>query len=476
MIHILISTAALSCVTLNHTDFDGHDLKPVTSRNAKSASACCDLCTTTATCNVWTFIPHSSVCFLKTSAAGIRQFEDYVSGCKAGVSCPAGPPPPPPPRPPPSPPPPPAPLVRGGGACSTAWDCSLGGECVSSKCACDAQYTGAHCAVLRLKPAKLSNSFGENSTAPDATHHWGGHAIQDNSTKKWVGFFSYMAEYCDLSRWTSQSMIISAVSDAPDGPFNQQRTPVTGPWTHNAMISQHPNGTYFLFHIGDGTPKSKATSCSTTGKVDPVFPFPAGHPEPAPATTHASDSLYGPWRAASNIPGVNNPAVFFWPNGTAAIYDRTSVMWSDSIDGPWGRAAKGQRTYVSQGAGSGGTPGFNPEDPFVWKDNKNRFHMLINSNSGHSNCAAKVPCGGHLWSEDGLEWSKPHTPAFGTIVHMADGTTDVYDYCERPQIAQTPDGTPLTFYFGHGYSKVENVALMFCQDGDADADCVTTVE
>ena len=167
---------------------------------------------------------------------------------------------------------------------------------------------------------------------------------------------------------------------------------------------------------------------------------------------------------------------YLFTAGTTAIYDRLSVTWSDSIDGPWDKAAKGTRTYISEGAGSGGTPGFSPEDPFVWRDDKGRFHMLINSNSGHSNCAAKVPCGGHLWSEDGLEWSKPHTPAFGTIVHQSDGTTSVYDYCERPQIAQKPDGTPLTFYFGHGYSNVENVALMFCQDGDTDEDCVTTVQ
>ena len=51
------------------------------------------------------------------------------------------------------------------------------------------------------------------------------------------------AEYCDLNRWQSQSMIISAVSDAPDGPFNQERKPVLGPWSHNAMLSKHPNGT-----------------------------------------------------------------------------------------------------------------------------------------------------------------------------------------------------------------------------------------
>ena len=38
------------------------------------------------------------------------------------------------------------------------------------------------------------------------------------------------------------------------------------------------------------------------------------------------------------------------------------------------------------------------------------------------------------------------------------------------------NGTPLTFYFGHGYTLVENVTLMFCQDGDKDEDCVTTAQ
>ena len=47
------------------------------------------------------------------------------------------------------------------------------------------------------------------------------------------------------------------------------------------------------------------------------------------------------------------------------------------------------------------------------------------------------------------------------MVHMPDGTTDVYDFCERPQIAQKPDGTPLTLYLGRGYGKVETVALVF---------------
>jgi hypothetical protein len=49
-----------------------------------------------------------------------------------------------------------------------------------------------------------------------------------------------MAEYCDLNQWQSQSMIISAVSDAPNGPFNQQRTPVLGPWYGACLWQYYP--------------------------------------------------------------------------------------------------------------------------------------------------------------------------------------------------------------------------------------------
>ena len=111
----------------------------------------------------------------------------------------------------------------------------------------------------------------------------------------------------------------------------------------------------------------------------------------------------------------------------------------------------------------------------VWRDEKGRFHMLFNANSGHSNCPATIPCGGHAWSRDGLSWSKPHIPAFGTVVHFEDSTTQVFDYVERPQVVQEKDGKPLALFVGHGYTNIHTLSMMFCQDGDADADCVTTV-
>ena len=71
-------------------------------------------------------------------------------------------------------------LPRGGGSCSTDFDCSLGGLCKHQTCVCDAAYTGSQCGVLRLRRAKLNNGMA-NSTA---AHTWGGHALKDDETGK----------------------------------------------------------------------------------------------------------------------------------------------------------------------------------------------------------------------------------------------------------------------------------------------------
>lgn len=41
---------------------------------------------------------------------------------------------------------------HGGGACATDEDCSLGGTCDATACACDIWFTGPTCALLNLQP------------------------------------------------------------------------------------------------------------------------------------------------------------------------------------------------------------------------------------------------------------------------------------------------------------------------------------
>jgi len=275
-------------------------------------------------------------------------------------------------------------------------------------------------------------------------------------------------------------MIVSAVADFPDGPYDQELAPVTGPFTHNAMISRHPNGSYLLFHIGAGNASESSVSpCSS--EPDPLFPFPTGHLEPEPATTHIAESLRGPWRPAVGVPSLNNPAPFFFPNGTTLLFeagnctlpcnpntdrDGITVVVGSTADGPW---SKHRPAVPVNGS-------MIPEDPHVYRD-KRGFHMLFNANSFHTNCGVGVPCGGHAWSLDGLTWSAPVWPAFGTITNYVDNSTVVWDYVERPQVVQKDDGTPLALFNARSYPQYDNIhteAMLFCQKDDTD--CVTTIQ
>jgi hypothetical protein len=116
------------------------------------------------------------------------------------------------------------------------------------------------------------------------------------------------------------------------------------------------------------------------------------------------------------------------------------------------------------------TPIVHPEseDPFVFRT-KRGFHLLTNVNTYHKRCMIGVPCGGHAWSEDGLEWSPQVIGAFGPIVTLKNGTVVHNSYVERPQVYQDDDGEPRTLYLGltrpDGYSDSVTWAQPFCAKG-----------
>ena len=106
------------------------------------------------------------------------------------------------------------PVPHGGAACSTDWDCALGGACTAGHCACDPWFTGRNCTLLNLARAKPHNGLRLPGHST-----WGGHAVYDNATDTWVGFFSLIAGGCLLSAYRTNSKSVLAVAASPDGPF-----------------------------------------------------------------------------------------------------------------------------------------------------------------------------------------------------------------------------------------------------------------
>ena len=71
-----------------------------------------------------------------------------------------------------------------------------------------------------------------------------------------------MTKHCNLGAWTSNSEVIHAVADAPEGPFSLNDVALR-PWHHNPQVLRHPDGTWLLFTIGTaGVPKEQGTNCS----------------------------------------------------------------------------------------------------------------------------------------------------------------------------------------------------------------------
>ena len=322
------AAATASCTApLANTDFNGHDTPGAScSAKASSATACCTACAAEKGCTVWTYMLGASTCCFKQSASGRRVMKGYVSGCvEINGTCPVAippanrPPPPPPPPPPPlvpSPPPPP---------CTTDEHCSLNGVCTSGTCRCDPGWTtlpfgGPWCGFLDFLPSAITKcgpacAFHGGAGGTDmATTSWGGSVIgpsQNKDGKYWM-FAAEMAQHCSLGQWTTNSQVVTAVSDTPLGPFVRQSLAIP-PWSHNPEAILTADGTYVIFTLGPGKGLTHEVNCTRDGSVlvaglmaDQHTEWQQQHTDVREAgaglvnfTVHSAPSPHGPWTATT---------------------------------------------------------------------------------------------------------------------------------------------------------------------------------
>ncbi len=82
-----------------------------------------------------------------------------------------------------------------------------------------------------------------------------------------------MENDCSLATWKTNSRIIRATSQTPDGPYAYAQT-IRAPFAHNPTIRRAPDGTYLLYHIG-GWP-TVPSNCSSMSDT-PKHPVPMKH-------------------------------------------------------------------------------------------------------------------------------------------------------------------------------------------------------
>ena len=277
--------------------------------------------------------------------------------------------------------------------------------------------------------------------SPNVTS-WGGLPTKVNGT--WHLHVAEMVNGCGLSTWTTNSRIVHAVSDSLFGVY-QRKDVALNAFAHNPQLAVDHSGAnpkYLLFHIGSGNlPYDKQKHCGT---VTPPAP-------PANTTSnvlHVADSPYGPWTAVNDLPGINNPSPFVFPNGSIMLTGTDWKIWrAPSWKGPWTSTA-----INFTGDGGKGTW----EDPYLWYDAGRKVYKLL-SHVWPSYAPDQPRCdhdyslreGGYAVSHDGVNFVKLTTQPFTNVVTHVDGTVTHLSTRERPKLVFADDGyTPIALANG----------------------------
>lgn len=351
-------------------------------------------------------------------------------------------------------------------ACTTDDDCSLNGVCQQGTCLCDAGWIASDCSRLDFRPA--TRNTGYNRTA-EGISSWGAKIVQDPSDSKVFHLFmAQFADNCSLDYWTPYSTVVRATSTAgPAGPY-QFGAEIVGTFAHNpTVVWSEADGLYLLVHIG--CPRTVLDTC--TSQV-----FSCG-----PGNTENGESGISLWSSpdlqnwafhgqvmSGNVNGTwdadtTNPSPFpLWSsnNHTSEILmayrgcvwncgdglEQIGVAVAANFTGPYVRA----HDY----------PVFpdDAEDPFVWRDKRGNFHMLLHALESADNGVGSGPkVGRHAYARgwDGQWTYNNKTLAYSTYVEFTDGTATNYSRRERPQLFFSDDGEMTPLFLTNGVQEVD---------------------
>eukprot|EP00092_Neocalanus_flemingeri_P006366 GFUD01006852.1.p1 GENE.GFUD01006852.1~~GFUD01006852.1.p1 ORF type:complete len:425 (-),score=72.46 GFUD01006852.1:207-1367(-) len=320
-------------------------------------------------------------------------------------------------------------------SCNIDVDCSLNGICQSNKCICDSPWTGSTCSLLNQEAVKFPQGYGQS---PNLTS-WGGSILTDPLTGQHHLFVSTLTNSCPLLYWQTNSRIDHAVSDTITGPY-QFKDVAVSTWATNPATIALADGTYAIVHIGQGDgPPDGGEHCRND------IPLHSEHTNSTGSTIHISQSLSGPWEPLANntLGSCNNPSPWQHKNGSLYIVcahgDHHVLKKAASISGPW--------TDVSNITINHTNTHTYYEDPFLWIDSRNMWHLLMhsyNTKEDRTQCSNST-VSVHVFSKDGYEWKlgkeQPYTTQVAVEHHGGSYTITVATR-ERPKLLFSPSGSP----------------------------------
>ena len=243
--------------------------------------------------------------------------------------------------------------------------------------------------------------------------------------------------------WITNSEIVHAVSDKPEGPFTFSDVVLPprgeeywdGKMTHNPAIRKHGD-TYLLYYVG------------TTYKgdmPDAEHPIAVDSPKKLEAHQHeriglaTAKSPYGPWTRSDKpildvVPNsweqylVSNPSPFVFDDGRVMLFYKgveklkthaIGVALADNWAGPYKR--KSDKPFEM---------GIGAEDPTIWFEN-GKFHALLLDHDRKFSDKEIY----YAQSKDGLKWETENNPvAITKDIKLADGNISKHGAIERPSV------------------------------------------
>eukprot|EP01062_Namystynia_karyoxenos_P053385 TRINITY_DN4321_c0_g1_i1.p2 TRINITY_DN4321_c0_g1~~TRINITY_DN4321_c0_g1_i1.p2 ORF type:complete len:412 (+),score=119.94 TRINITY_DN4321_c0_g1_i1:105-1238(+) len=325
-------------------------------------------------------------------------------------------------------------LCGGAGACRTAADCELLGECVAGECKCDPGWAGPTCSQIK---EGASSVVWPTPGGQETTASWGASMIpgKDGTTH----MFNDVVCRKYTCAHTVSAQITHAVSHSgPGGPFHFREVAIPSE-LENVHALRAPSGEVLLYY-GDHNYTFPNATCTGgaageaqhAGKVG-GDPYPRRVRYMGIAYTADVDSSGG-WQyhfpeydqALQPLLPLINPSPMVLPNGSILLAFRYDPPQPTKVGETLGLAIadhwRGPYRLVTAAA----SPGEGCEDPFIFTNSRG-YHMVYHCYRGNvSGC--------HSYSPDGLNWTVSPNAAYTMQVTWTNGTTREYDYRERPEI------------------------------------------
>ncbi|OAQ67841.1 EGF-like domain-containing protein [Pochonia chlamydosporia 170] len=346
-------------------------------------------------------------------------------------------------------------------------DCSLTGICSSGVCKCDPGWIGDDCGVLDVRPAKRDNGY--NQTAK-GTSSWCNSIVKDPKEHNLYHLFiSEFSHGCGLDYWAPYSRIVRAESrSGPAGPY-AFAAEVQGTFAHNPTVVYSPaDKEWLMYHIG--CPTEVPDTCQTKH-----FTCGAGNTNNGESgiSVMASSDLRT-WKTKGQIlkgndgsgwdADVTNPSAFpLFSKGNCGKkhHEDTSAILLAYRGCPYNcsgaeliNLAVAEKGYAGPYKKLQQDPIFANvnEDPFIWRDKRGNYHMLLHSLEPEGGFGDGPKVGRHAWARDYTgPWTfGSKTLAFSTEVKYDDGSAIDFYRRERPQLYFSEDGSMTPLFLGTG--------------------------